>query len=183
MLISLSPRRLSTILFFFSVILVYLYNVPSESYIATKTDPEFTIKSNPKPPSHLKPPEPGANVFTNSTTPNHVNSTHQLTWSSSNSSVAAPVKGPNIRQVTVLLNNGGADHEMYERALKTHYAHGDRWGYSTHVLHQDIVGSTDAGISRLGQWKTGVFKKPLYLLSMVVNELAKPAEDRAEWIV
>lgn len=72
---------------------------------------------------------------------------------------------------------------MYERALETHVAHSKRWGYQTQVLCQDMIGSEDGRNRDAGRWKTDVFGKPLYLLSLVVSELAKPTEQRSEWIV
>ena len=73
---------------------------------------------------------------------------------------------------------------MYERALKGHLAHGDRFGYETHILREDIVGAADENErDEKGHWKAGVFKKPLYVLSLLINELAKPKEERAEWLV
>jgi len=84
----------------------------------------------------------------------------------------------------MIFEDNGPEHDVYERALKLHLAHGERWGYTTHVLRQDIVGDAEEnGRNIKGHWKSGVFKKPLYLLSVVINELAKPADERAEWIM
>jgi hypothetical protein len=84
----------------------------------------------------------------------------------------------------MIFDDKGPEHDVYERVLKLHLAHGERWGYTTHVLRQDIVGSADDNGRNIDvHWKSGVFKKPLYLLSLVINQLAKPAEERAEWIV
>lgn len=58
---------------------------------------------------------------------------------------------------------------MYERALRSHERHGERWGYPMHVLRQDIT--------------AGFWNKPCYLLSLVINELAQPVEKRLEWFM
>ena len=57
----------------------------------------------------------------------------------------------------------------YVRALKSHRRHNDRWNYGMHILQQDIVG--------------GYWNKPSYLMSLIVNELAKPAAERVEWFM
>lgn len=89
-----------------------------------------------------------------------------------------------IHQVTMILDNDSPEHDAYETALKIHLAHGERWGYKTHVLRQNIIGTPDTnGRDEKGEWKSGVFKKPLYLLSFLINELAKPEKERAEWIM
>lgn len=63
----------------------------------------------------------------------------------------------------------------YERALRTHIQNGEKWGYPTHFLRQDIVGKGDIA--------EGVYDKLLYLLTIMVNELTKPFGKRSEWIV
>lgn len=63
----------------------------------------------------------------------------------------------------------GKPNALYERALKSHYRHADRWGLEMHVLRQDIA--------------VGFWNKPSYLLSLVVQELAKHPEERVEWLM
>lgn len=63
----------------------------------------------------------------------------------------------------------GKTNHMYERALQSHERHGKRWGYPMHVLRQDI--------------SVGFWNKPSYLMSLVINELAKPAGERMEWLM
>jgi len=187
MLISRS-KRLATVPLFAIVILIYLYHSPTERYVVATTRPQYdvTSKSQSHSPSNAAPSplidsNANANTNANINAVPKTNVTHDPAPQHKNTS-QVPTAPPRIRQVTMVLDNGGSEQEMYERALETHYAHGERWGYSTHVLQQDIVGSEDGNVSRAGQWKTGVFKKPLYLLSLVVAELAKPEEERAEWI-
>ena len=98
-------------------------------------------------------------------------------------SPSPPDKVSKIHQVTMIFDGEGSEHDMYERALKGHLAHGERFGYETHVLREHIVGTGESGRDTEGRWKAGVFKKPLYLLSLIINELAKAEEQRAEWIV
>ena len=63
----------------------------------------------------------------------------------------------------------GETNHMYERALQSHERHGKRWGYPMHILRQDIA--------------VGFWNKPSYLLSLVINELTKPAGERMEWLM
>ncbi|KAK4691547.1 hypothetical protein P7C71_g5476, partial [Lecanoromycetidae sp. Uapishka_2] len=84
----------------------------------------------------------------------------------------------------MILNNDSPEQAAYESALEIHLTHGERWGYETHVLRQNIIGTPETnGMDAKGEWKGGVFKKPLYLSSLVINELAKPEDERAEWIL
>lgn len=62
-----------------------------------------------------------------------------------------------------------------ERCMATHIEYGKRWGYPTHVLREDVRGK--------GEWRELVFSKPLYMLSLAVAEMAKPTDERAEWLV
>ena len=63
---------------------------------------------------------------------------------------------------------------LYERGLRSHVKYGERWGYPTHFLRQDIIGKGDFG--------DGMFNKLLYLQTIIVTELTKPFGKRAEWI-
>lgn len=88
---------------------------------------------------------------------------------------------PRIRQACMLfVSKVAGEHEMgknviYERSIRTHIKHAERWGYVNHILREDIIG--------MGEWKVLVFGKLLYLQSIIVGELSRPAEERAEWIV
>lgn len=62
----------------------------------------------------------------------------------------------------------GTPNQLYERALQSHLRHAQRWGYGMQVLRQEIVG--------------GVWDKISYLLSIVLQELAKPQSERTEWL-
>jgi hypothetical protein len=63
----------------------------------------------------------------------------------------------------------GASNSLYERALDTHKKHSERWGHRFQVLREDLT--------------SGFWNKPAYLLYSVTQELAKPADDRAEWLM
>lgn len=57
----------------------------------------------------------------------------------------------------------------YVRALRSHRTHNERWNYGMRVLEQDIVGS--------------FWNKPSFILSAIVEELAKPMAERVEWFM
>lgn len=76
------------------------------------------------------------------------------------------IKLQRVAKVSMLY---GETNHMYERALQSHERHGKRWGYPMHILRQDI--------------SVGFWNKPSYLLSLVINELTKPAGERMEWLM
>jgi hypothetical protein len=63
----------------------------------------------------------------------------------------------------------GDPEPFYLRAFKSHESHAQRWGVSMKVLRQDLVG--------------GLWNKPAYLLSLVLQELEKPHSERAKWLM
>lgn len=63
----------------------------------------------------------------------------------------------------------GQDNELYEAAIRSHDEHNELHGYGMSVLREKIVN---------GHWS-----KPAYLLSLLVQELAKDEEERAEWMM
>jgi hypothetical protein len=63
----------------------------------------------------------------------------------------------------------GPQNDIYEAAMMTHNRHNEIFGYEMHVLTRPI---TD-----------GYWSKFAYLLSLVVQELAKPEDERVEWIM
>ena len=70
-------------------------------------------------------------------------------------------------KVTGLYGQHG--NELYEAAVASHGEHDRLHGYEMKVLREKIVN---------GHWS-----KPTYLLSLLVQELAKGKDERAEWIM
>ena len=58
---------------------------------------------------------------------------------------------------------------QYIQALDSHQQHNHRFGYLMHVLRREIV--------------SGYWNKPVYLLSLMLQELQKPAETRVQWFM
>ena len=87
------------------------------------------------------------------------------------------VPRPKIRQVSMRVYNArnATNDALDQRCMATHIDHGARWGYPTHILREDVRGK--------GHWVELLFSKPLYMLSVVVAEMAKSADERAEWLV
>ncbi|RMY64806.1 hypothetical protein D0863_09548 [Hortaea werneckii] len=71
-----------------------------------------------------------------------------------------------VTKVTALF---GEENEIYEAAIRTHDEHNRLHGYEMKVLREKVVSS--------------FWSKPAYLLATLVDELAKPAEVRTEWIM
>lgn len=61
------------------------------------------------------------------------------------------------------------DNPVYEQALKTHDKHNRAHGYEMTVLRRQLL--------------PGFWSKPAYILSRLLEELAKPEDERLEWIV
>lgn len=79
------------------------------------------------------------------------------------------VPATNSRRVAKVSMLYGNRNTLYERALQSHRRHAERWGYGMDVLQNDIA---------VGYWN-----KPGYLLSLVIEELAKPVGERVEWFM
>jgi hypothetical protein len=80
-----------------------------------------------------------------------------------------PSGGNHGRRVAKVSMLYGHPNPLYDRALQSHDRHAQRWGYPMHVLQQDI--------------SAGFWNKPSYVLSLVIQELAKPASKRMEWLM
>lgn len=78
------------------------------------------------------------------------------------------------RLIQVSAQYGSKMDLLYERGLRSHVKYGEKWGYPTHYLRQDIIGKGDFG--------DGMFNKLLFLQTIMVTELIKPFGKRAEWL-
>lgn len=63
----------------------------------------------------------------------------------------------------------GDPNPVYERALRTHEVHNRIHGLRQFVLREQVV--------------DGVWNKPAYILSVLLDELLKPADARLEWLL
>jgi type VI protein secretion system component VasK len=63
----------------------------------------------------------------------------------------------------------GKSNDLYDRAIRSHEEHNRDHGYDMKVLRGNIVNP--------------YWSKPTYLFSLIVEELAKPEETRAQWIM
>lgn len=112
-------------------------------------------------------------VVSNSST----NSPKNLTHCSTLDPLLPDVLRPKIRQVSMRVYNATDEthNALDERCMNTHLEYGRKWGYPSHILREDVRGK--------GQWRELIFSKPLYMLSLAVIEMSKPADERAEWLV
>ncbi|KAK5134494.1 hypothetical protein LTR08_006411 [Meristemomyces frigidus] len=72
-------------------------------------------------------------------------------------------------QVTKVTALFGQENELYEAAIRSHDEHDRLHGYGMKVLRERIVNN--------------YWSKPAYLLSLIVEELAKPVEERTGWVM
>ena len=86
---------------------------------------------------------------------------------------------PRILQATMMFGHNYKG--LNERTLQSHAEHASRWGYGNHVLTREIVGA--GAIEGEGEWNTFIFSKLLYIMRIMIMELEKPRDERAEWIV
>lgn len=82
-------------------------------------------------------------------------------------------KRPRILQATMMF--GDKYIGLNERTLQSHVDHAKRWGYGDHLLRREIVGA--------GQWDKFIFSKLLHMLNLIMEELKRPREEQAEWVV
>jgi hypothetical protein len=74
---------------------------------------------------------------------------------------------PRICKVSMVF--GDNDLQVYNRALRKHEEHNRIHGYTMEVLR--------------GQLLDDVWSKPSFLLSLILEELLKPEEERVEWLM
>jgi hypothetical protein len=63
----------------------------------------------------------------------------------------------------------GEPNPVYERALKLHESHAERQGHPMFVLRERLL--------------SGLWSKPAFILSVMLQELAKPEGERLEWLL
>lgn len=76
------------------------------------------------------------------------------------------INNSSIAKVSMLY---GGPNPLYERALATHDAHNEKFGYPFYVLREQTL--------------PGYWSKPAYLLRLLLTELEKPKSQRLEWLV
>ena len=63
----------------------------------------------------------------------------------------------------------GEPNPVYERALRLHEAHSDLMGHPMFVLRERLL--------------SGLWSKPAFILSIMLQELAKPEDKRLKWLL
>lgn len=80
-----------------------------------------------------------------------------------------PLERSKIVKLTMLYyDNVTADTEAYERAMQSHVPHDEKFGYDHFILRRGLV--------------EGLWTKQAQILQILIRELAKPPEERYEWI-
>lgn len=82
---------------------------------------------------------------------------------------SVPAERSKIVKMTMLYyENATADTEAYERAMQSHVAHDEKFGYDHFILRRGLV--------------EGLWTKQAQLLQILIRELAKPPGERYQWI-
>jgi hypothetical protein len=78
-------------------------------------------------------------------------------------------KGPSASVVGKVHVLFGDPNPTYERALVLHKAHAERNGHPMFVCREKIL--------------SGLWTKPVFILSVILAELAKPEKERLQWLL
>ena len=78
--------------------------------------------------------------------------------------------GARIRQACMLFRNNDDHGRMganvvYERSVRTHLKHAEKWGYPSHILREDIIGQ--------GVWDVLVLSSPEFAILIGSRKLTK----------
>lgn len=83
---------------------------------------------------------------------------------------AAPASDTSMKATIGMMTMAyGNANPVYERALQSHIEHGQIHNYPLHVLHEKLLGR--------------LWSKPAYIFSVLVDELAKPRDQRLQWLL
>jgi hypothetical protein len=94
--------------------------------------------------------------------------------------VEIPTKPPSrIGKASVAVNT--LNNTIIHQSFRTHQVQNEIHGYIHHIATTEIVG--DLSEKDVQHRPRGAWSKPAYLLSLVVNELMKPVEQRLEWLL
>ena len=63
----------------------------------------------------------------------------------------------------------GEPNPVYERALELHRSHAEKQGHPMFLLRERVL--------------SGLWSKPAFILSAMLQELAKPEEERLQWLL
>jgi hypothetical protein len=80
--------------------------------------------------------------------------------------VSSPAFQPVVGKITISF---GEPDEVYERAIKSHELHNEKMGYPQFVLRERVL--------------SGLWSKHAYIISVLVQELAKPEDQRLRWLM
>ncbi|PNS19652.1 hypothetical protein CAC42_7496 [Sphaceloma murrayae] len=73
-----------------------------------------------------------------------------------------------IAKVSILSGRLKGD-DLYRRSAALHERHDKRFGYRQYVLKERLIG--------------GFWDRPLYIMSLITQELAKPEDQRLQWLM
>ena len=94
----------------------------------------------------------------------------------------APIRqklSSSVAKVTVAVNS--LDRSVIHQAMETHKVQNEMHGYIHHIATNELV--DDISEEDRQHRPRGAWSKPAYILSVLVAELAKPEDERLEWIL
>jgi UDP-2,3-diacylglucosamine pyrophosphatase LpxH len=94
--------------------------------------------------------------------------------------VDLPAKAPSrVAKASIAVNT--LNNTIIHKAFRTHQVQNKIHGYVHHIATTEIVGDLSEHDSQ--HRPRGAWSKPAYLLSLIVNELTKPEDERLEWLL
>lgn len=161
-----SSKSILTYLCFAGTLFLYTHNhlttSPEDNSAASSTTSEKAIFD----------PQPNANQIANFS--HNVSAPADIVSETPDRTSSVPGKNrPKILQATMMF--GDKYDGLNERTLQSHIDHAKRWGYGDYILRREIVGA--------GQWDKLIFSKLLHISTLIMEELKRPREERAEWVV
>ena len=161
-----SSKSILTYICFACAFFLYTHNhftnSPEDNFAASLTTSEKVIFD----------PQPNANQ--SATSSHNGSAPADIVPETPDGTSSVPGKNrPKILQATMMF--GDKYDGLNERTLQSHVDHAKRWGYGDHILRREIVGA--------GQWDKLIFSKLLHISTLIMEELKRPREERAEWVV
>ena len=138
------------------------------SHDSQRASVNYTLQSEPSKPSHSIPYEEYR--VSNPVHPHDASTPTTSAVNKESSDIALlPPDPPSIGIVSMLYGNPS---HYYVRAIESFERYAKRWNYKEHVLRREVT---------TGQL-SGIWNKCAYLLYALIDELAKPEDERVQWL-
>ena len=164
-------RKITRLLVVFLIIVSVLYTLHAQrsTQVASSKDPKawagLSQARNNAYTDEISPPLQQQRVRLGYGSPQN-DGTHASEKEPSVPSSGASKKQSTIGKVTISF---GEPDEVFDRAIRSHEFHNNKWGYPQFVLRERVM--------------SGLWSKHAYIFSVIVQELAKPKAKRLQWIL